>query len=137
MNSYGSLRQTLENCSLFISKTLSYYFTFYSVLISHPFLHFSPHLHSNMELGCLLGGARSFIDGSVHIHRHGEHRSVDWPRLGQQAILQSWSDLVQAHQGVHWLVGVYGFTVEDCDNSRRKIFTLKCRFNRASLSDSN
>ncbi|TNN40919.1 hypothetical protein EYF80_048911 [Liparis tanakae] len=67
----------------------------------------------DVELGRLLGGPGCFVDGSVQVHRHGEDRSVNRARLGQQAVLQPRPDLVQPHQGVHWLVGVDGFTVQD------------------------
>lgn len=91
-----------------------------SHLYRQAFIQSISYLDSNMELGCLLGGSRCFINSSIQVHRHGEDWSVYWPRLGEQAILQPWSDLVQTHQGVHWLVGVYGFTVEDC--GKNKIF---------------
>lgn len=78
---------------------------------SPRFLHLPSYLDGDVELGGLLGGSGRFVNGSVQIHRHGEDRGVNWARLGQQAILQPRSDLVQPHQGVHWLVGVYGFTV--------------------------
>lgn len=71
------------------------------------------YLHSYVQLGGFLGRARSFINGSVQIYRHGEDWSVNRARLGQQAVLQPRPDLVQPHQSVHGLVGVDGFTVED------------------------
>ncbi len=79
--------------------------------ISLPSILLLSYLDSDMELGGLLGGSGGFVNGSVQIHRHGEDRSVNRARLGQQAILQPRPDLVQPHQGIHWLVGVYGFTV--------------------------
>lgn len=71
------------------------------------------HLDGDVELGGLLGGSGRFVNGSVQIHGHGEDGGVNGSRLGQQAVLQARSDLVQPHQGIHWLVGVYGFTVQD------------------------
>lgn len=71
------------------------------------------YLNGDVQLGRLLGGSRSFVNGPIQIHGHGEDWGVNRARLGQQAILQPWSDLVQPHQSIHWLVGVYGFTVQD------------------------
>lgn len=71
------------------------------------------YLDSNMELGGLLGGARRFVDAPIQVHGHGEDGGVDRARLGEEAILQTWTDLVQPHQGIHWLVGVDGFAVEN------------------------
>lgn len=90
-----------------------------------------------MELGCLLGGSRCFINSPVQVHRHGEDWSVYWPRLGEQAILQPWSDLVQTHQGVHWLVGVYGFTVEDCRKSNENVHSKHTKINNVPFIQLN
>lgn len=80
---------------------------------SSTLLRFHSYLDGDVQLGRLLGGSRRFVNGAVQIHGHGEDWGVNRARLGQQAILQPWSDLVQPHQSVHWLVGVYGFTVQD------------------------
>jgi len=71
------------------------------------------YLEGDLELCCSLGVPSGLIGGSLDLDRHGEDWSVDGARLGQQAVLQPRPDLVQAHQGVHWLVGVYGFTIQD------------------------
>lgn len=75
--------------------------------------HYVSHLDGHVQLGRLLGGARGLVHAAVQVHGHGEDRGVDRAGLGQQAVLQPRPDLVEPHQGVHGLVGVYGFAVQD------------------------
>lgn len=83
-------------------------------LHAYNILHVTPerYLYSYMQLGCFLGRARGFVDGSVHIHRHGEDGSVNRTGLRQELVLQARTDLIQPHERVHGLVGVYCFTVQ-------------------------
>lgn len=62
-------------------------FPFIRGSLLHFFFFLPSYLDSDVELGSLLGGSRRFINGSVQIHWHGEDRSVNWARLGEQAIL--------------------------------------------------
>lgn len=71
------------------------------------------HLESHLQLGRPLGVAGGLVAGPLDVHGHGEDRSVHGARLGQQAVLEARVDLVQAHQGVHGVVGVGHPPVQD------------------------
>ena len=89
-------------------------YTDYTSIAPHTHTHTHFYLDGHVQLCRLLGRSGRFVNASVQIHRHGEDWGVNWAGLGEQAILEPRADLVQPHQGVHWLVAVYGFTVQNC-----------------------
>jgi len=71
------------------------------------------YLEGHLELGGPLGVAGGPVAGPLNLHRHGEDRRVHRAGLGQQAVLEARVDLVEAHQGVHGVVGIRHPPVQD------------------------
>lgn len=76
------------------------------------------YLESYLELGGSLWVPGGLIGVSLDVHGHGEDGSVHRARLGQQAVLEAWVDLIETHQSVHGMVGIHHPPIQNWNRTR-------------------